>query len=58
MTETAAAGAEVICGHPCPWGGTSAARKHSNSDLGWMGHCNRKVAVDSDRCGQHKAARS
>lgn len=47
--------ARPICGAPCPHGGASAARKFSRSELGWMGHCNRRVQNFGDRCFQHAA---
>lgn len=43
-----------ICGARCYYGGKSAARKFSRSELGWMGHCNRRVPVAGDRCFQHR----
>jgi hypothetical protein len=48
-----ARGVTPICGEPCYYGGLSAARKYSSTDLGWMGHCNRRVKNDGDRCAQH-----
>jgi hypothetical protein len=45
--------AEPICGAPAPYGGTGAARKHSRSDLGWMGHCNQRVKAEGLRCWRH-----
>ena len=45
-----------ICGARCFYGGKSMARKHSKSDLGWMWHCNRRVARAGQRCWQHKTA--
>jgi hypothetical protein len=45
----------LICGAECHYGGLSAARKYSSSDLGWMWHCNRRVRAAGDRCYQHPA---
>lgn len=43
-----------ICAAPCHYGGLSAARKYSRSELGWMWHCNRRVNVAGQRCYQHR----
>ena len=44
---------EGICGYPCYYGGLSATRKYSASEMGWLWHCNRKV-TDGGRCWQHR----
>lgn len=41
------------CDEPCHYGGLSAARKYSASELGHMGHCNRIVKNQGDRCYKH-----
>ena len=43
-----------ICGAPCAYGGLEMARRRSKSDLGWMGHCNRRVKVPGAYCTQHR----
>lgn len=47
---------KAICNAPCHYGGLSAARKYSRSELGHMWHCNRVVKNEGDRCWQHKKA--
>lgn len=47
-----------ICGAPCHYGGLSATRKYSKSELGWMWHCNRQVKVPGTRCYQHRSTPS
>lgn len=47
----------AICGEPCPYGGSSAVRKYARPNLGWMGHCNRVVKKQGDKCWQHKNQR-
>lgn len=42
-----------ICGAPCPNGGKESTRRRSRADLGWMGHCNRRVQREGDRCFMH-----
>lgn len=44
-----------MCAAPCHYGGLSAARKYSRSELGWMWHCNRRVSEVGQRCYQHRA---
>lgn len=47
-----------ICGVPCPDGGKAAARKYGRTDLGWMGHCNKRVPKEGDRCWHHRVDRT
>ena len=39
---------------PCHYGGLSAARKYSATDLGYIWRCNRVVSESGQRCYQHK----
>lgn len=46
----------TCCDVPCYYGGLSAARKFTKSELGHMWHCNRRVKNPGDRCYQHTDA--